>query len=1033
MRQLFDHPKYWLISLITLAFAIPPCEGQAQSTWADTSLYNGLEFRNIGPTRGGRATTVAGVIPQPGTFFMGATGGGVWKTTDYGHSWKNVSDGYFASPSIGAIRVAPSAPQIVYAGTGSDGLRSNVIAGKGVYKSTDQGKTWQHIGLEKTGHIGAVEVHPTNPDVAFVAAIGQAFEANPERGLYRTRDGGESWEKVLHISDTTGITDVEFHPANPEVLYAAAWRAERKPWTIISGGKEGGIYKSTDGGSSWTKLTSGLPQGIVGKADLAVSPAAPDRVYALIEAPQGVGGLYRSEDQGESWSLISTKKELLDRPFYYCNVDVNPENADAVYVSATQFWRSYTGGKSWKRQQTPHGDNHELWIHPNDTLLWVQCNDGGANVTRDGGQTWSTQHNQPTAELYQVEIDDQFPYWVYAGQQDNTTLALPTIPPHPAPAGPEAYWMEVGGCETGPVVPKPGNPNIVYANCKGRFSVYDKRTGQEKSYYVAGQYMYGHNPKDLILRFQRVSPIHVSPHNPDVVYHTSQYVHKTTDDGVTWETISPDLTAFEPEKQVISGSPITRDITGEEFYSTIYAIRESPLEEGLIWVGANDGPVHVTRDGGKNWTDVTPKGLPGGGRVDAVEPSPHVPGKAYIAVLRYQLGDWKPYAYKTEDYGNSWTLLTSGENGIPADYPVRVVREDPEREGLLYAGTEYGLFISFDDGISWQPLQQNLPVTPISDIRLHRGDLVVSTMGRGFWVMDNLSTIRQLSKDMAEAEIHLFDPADQYRMRYRSRGGVPEYPGPHALIDYYLGEEMEEELTLEILDADEKVIRAYTSAKPSRDSAGQGEEPDMATGFFTPGFSDDLKKTAGMHRFAWDLRHPGPWDENEKRSGRGGPMAAPGQYFIRLTAGDKSQTQAFNLLIDPRVDATGVTVGNLRDQEQLILQIVQLESRAKQLAAAIKAERKGLKEKVNKGKRKAVQTDESLADLENQLVTAEGRYRQPMLIDQARYLRGMLEGADQQPGKDAFDRYETLKHQFNNLIEKWQEIMGEETEWKQMD
>jgi photosystem II stability/assembly factor-like uncharacterized protein len=1035
MRYLFSYPNYWLFTLITLALSIAPAKTQSPATWADTNLYSGLEFRNIGPTRGGRVTSVAGIASQPGTFFMGATGGGVWKTTDYGQSWTNISDGYFASPSIGAIRVAPSNPQIVYVGTGSDGLRSNVIAGKGVYKSTDQGKTWTHTGLEKTGHIGAVEVHPENPDVAFVAAIGQAFEANPERGLYRTQDGGETWEKVLHISDTTGIADVEFHPTDPDVLYAAAWRAERKPWTIISGGKEGGVYRSTDGGSTWTKLTKGLPQGIIGKADLAVSPAAPDRVYALIEAPEGIGGLYRSEDRGESWSLISTKKELLDRPFYYCNVDVNPKNADAVYVNATRFWRSYNGGKSWKRLGTPHGDNHDLWISPNDTLLWVQCNDGGANITRDGGHTWSTQHNQPTAELYQVEADDQFPYWVYAGQQDNTTIALPNNPPlntNP-PAGPEAYWMDVGGCETGPAVPKPGNPNIVYANCKGRFSVFDKRTGQEKGYYVTGQYMYGHNPKDLILRFQRVSPIHVSPHDPDVVYHTSQYVHKTTDEGVTWETISPDLTAFEPDKQVISGTPITRDITGEEFYSTIYAIRESPLEEGLIWVGANDGPVHVTRDGGRSWSKVTPEDLAGGGRVDAMEPSPHAPGKAYISVLRYQLGDWKPYAYKTEDYGQHWTLLTDGHNGIPADFPVRVVREDPEREGLLYAGTEYGLFISFDDGRSWRPFQQNLPVTPVTDIKVHRGDLVLSTMGRGFWIMDNLSALHQLSDEVAQADVCLFDPADQYRMRYRSRRSVPEYPGPHALIDYYLAKTPEGELTLEILDAEKKVVRAYTSAKPAKDSTSQPEESDMATGFFTPGFSSDLKKSAGMHRFTWDMRHPGPWDEDEKRSGRGGPMVAPGQYFVRLTAGETSQTKAFNLLIDPRVIAAGVSAGDLRDQEQLTLQVVQLESQAKQLAEAIKGERKALKEKVNKGKRKAVQTDEPLAELEAQLVTAEGRYRRPMLIDQARYLRGMLEGADQRPGKDAFERYETLKTQFNQLIGRWQELMGEETDWKQLD
>ncbi len=1027
-------PVSWRLALLC-AFFIPNWTNAQVADWADTSLYSGLEFRNIGPTRGGRATTVAGITNVPGTFFMGATGGGVWKTTDYGQSWRNVSDGYFASSSVGAIRVAPSDNKIVYAGTGSDGLRSNVIAGKGVYRSADQGKTWSFIGLEKTGHIGAVEVHPDNPDVVFVAAIGQAFEANPERGLYRTKDGGESWEKVLHISDTTGVTDVEFHPTNPDVLYATGWRGERKPWTIISGGKEGGVYKSTDGGETWNKLSQGLPQGIIGKADLAVSPADPDRVYALIEAPVGEGGLYRSDDRGESWSLVSTKKELLDRPFYYCNVDVNPQNADAVYVSATQFWRSYNGGKDWTRLRTPHGDNHEVWINPQDTSIWVQCNDGGANVTRDNGKTWSTQSNQSTAELYQVEVDDQFPYWLYAGQQDNSTIALPSVPPYNSVSGATGYWMAVGGCETGPAVPKPGNPNIVYSNCKGRFGVFDKRTGQEKNYYIGAQYMYGHNPKDLILRFQRVSPIHVSPHNPDVVYHTSQYVHKTTDDGVTWETISPDLTAFTPETQVISGAPITRDITGEEFYSTIYAIRESPLQEGLIWVGANDGPVHVTRDGGKSWTNVTPKDLGPGGRVDAVEPSPHQPGKAYISVLRYQLGDWKPYAYKTEDYGQSWTLLTDGENGIPADFPVRVVREDPEREGLLYAGTEYGLFISFDDGASWQPLQQNLPITPISDIKVQRGDLVLSTMGRGFWIMDNISALHQLSAELAENKVQLFDPADQYRLRHRSSRGdeAPEYPSPRVLIDYYLSEAPAGEITLEFLDADKQVVRAFTSTKPAKETDAEDQEPSMATGLYEPGFSADLKTSPGLHRFEWDMRHHGPWDDNAQRSGRGGPMVAPGEYFVRLKVDDLSFTNSFNLLIDPRVQKTGVSAGDLRAQEQLTLVVVELESQAKRLLAAVKAEQKTIAEEVEKEKRKALRKQEQLQELEAQLDTPEGRYRQPMLTAQIRYLRGMLEGADQRPGKDAVARYETLKKEFNELVKQWQDVMGEDTELKPLD
>ncbi|MEE9470177.1 MAG: hypothetical protein V3W32_00550, partial [Gemmatimonadota bacterium] len=651
----------------------------------------------IGPSRGGRVTAVAGHADLPGTFYMGAVGGGVWKTTDYGQKWYNVSDGFFRTGSIGAIRVAGSDPNVVWVGTGSDGLRSNVIAGRGVYRSGDAGETWDLVGLGDVGQIGAVLVHPTDPDIAYVAAIGHAFGPSPERGVFRTTDGGRTWERVLFVSDSTGAVDLEFAPDDPSVLYAATWRAERKPWTIISGAREGGVFKSEDGGDTWKRLTQDLPHGLVGKGDLAVSAADPDRLYVLIEAEPG-GGLYRSDDRGESFELVSTQNGLLNRPFYYTNVDADPSDADVVYVNNEGFFRSTDGGRTFARRPTPHGDNHDMWINPDDSDLFIQSNDGGANVTRDGGETWSTQRNQPTAELYQVDLDDRFPYWAYAGQQDNSTIAVPSLPPFPAPGGHTAYWRAIGGCETGPAVPKPGNPDIVYANCKGRFGRYNLATGQEQQYYVGAQSMYGHNPRDLIYRFQRVSPIEVSPHDPGVVYHASQYVHRTTNEGLTWETISPDLTANEPDKQVISGGPITRDITGEEFYSTIYALEESPLEKGLIWTGANDGPVHVTRNGGVRWDEVTPSDLPPGGRVQSIEPSPHQAGKAYIAVYRYLLGDWEPYIYRTTDYGASWTRLTSGDNGIPADHPTRVVREDPDREGLLYAGTEFGMFVSFDDG-----------------------------------------------------------------------------------------------------------------------------------------------------------------------------------------------------------------------------------------------------------------------------------------------------------------------------------------------
>ena len=734
--------------------------------------FSAFQYRNVGPYRGGRVTTVAGIASQPGTFYFGATGGGVWKSEDYGTSWENISDGFFQTPSIGAIAVAQNDPNILYVGTGSDGLRSNVIEGRGMYKSIDAGVHWEEAGLGNTGQIGGVRIHPGDYNTVYVAAIGKAFRSNPERGLYKTTDGGKSWKKVLFISDKTGVSDVELLPTNPNVLFAAAWKAERKPWTIISGGtpEEGGIYKSLDGGSSWTKIEKGLPAKLIGKIDIEVCPSDSRIVYALVEAPGKEGGLYKSTDQGESFEHVSSYSGIRTRPFYYTNIKVDPKNPEILYSMATGYFKSEDGGKTWKRMRPPHGDNHDMWINPDNTSLFIQSNDGGANVTHNGGETWSTQFNQPTAEIYQVEVDNQYPYWLYGGQQDNySTVSVPSMPPYGMQASGIGYIRNTGGCETGPAVPHPTNPDIVYSNCKGRFTVYNKRTGTEQSYYVGAGNMYGHNPKDLEFRFQRVSPIHVSPHDPNVIYHTSQYVHKTTDEGKTWEIISPDLTSFEEDKQVISGSPITRDITGEEFYSTIYAIRESPVQEGVIWVGSNDGPVHVTRDGGQSWSEVTPKGLPPGGRVDAVEPSPHDPAKAYVAVLRYQLGDPKPYIYKTENYGRSWTLLTDGKNGIPADFPTRVVREDPEREGLLFAGTEYGVYLSMDDGASWQSFQQNLPITPITDMKIHRGDLVLSTMGRSFWILDNISTLRQSNLKDLDAPT-LLKP--ETTIRYRTPSGA---------------------------------------------------------------------------------------------------------------------------------------------------------------------------------------------------------------------------------------------------------------------
>ena len=1006
-----------LIFLLSIGF-VSNVFGQEAIT-SDSIFFKALTFRNVGPTRGGRSTTVQGVTKKKGTFYMGTTGGGVWKSEDYGTSWANISDGYFKSPSIGTIKVYQADPKIIYVGTGSDGIRSNVIVGNGMYKSQDAGKTWTHIGLDRAGQIGAVEIHPDNPDIVFVAAQGQPFNSNEERGVYRTSDGGKSWKKVLYVSDSVGAVDVEFAPNNPKIVYAAMWRNERKPWTIISGAnKIGGIYKSIDGGDTWKKVTKGLPQGLIGKIDFAVSGADPNRLYALIEAPKDERGVYRSDDQGESFKMISNKKELTDRPFYYCNIEANPLNANVIFVLATNFYKSVDAGEKWKEIDPPHGDNHDMWINPTDTSEFIQSNDGGANITINGGKTWSTQENQPTAELYQVEVDDQYPYWLYAGQQDNTTIAVPSLPPYDAPGGPQSFWMAVGGCETGPAVPKPGNPNIIYSNCKGRFGVYDKRSGQERHYYVGATNIYGHNPKDLNYRFQRVSPIYVSSHNPDVVYHGSQLLHKTTNDGVSWETVSGDLTANEPGKQVISGSPITRDITGEEYYSTLYEITESKIKEGLIWTGANDGPIHITKDGGKNWKKVTPKDLAPGGRVDCIEPSPHKEGKAYAAILRYQLGDWKPYVYRTIDYGENWSLITSGSNGIPSNYPVRTVREDPEQEGLLYAGTEYGMFISFNDGATWQPFQLNLPITPITDIKVYRNDLVVSTMGRSFWILDNISVLHQIAKAKHSKAAFLFQPEDGYRMRYRGTGknAVPSYLSPGVSLDYYLKATPSEDIKLEILNPDNHVIRTFTSVVSPKDTTKAGV--DMATGFETKKTKSDLNKEAGVHRFRWDLSHEGPWDNDPSKSLRGGPMVRPGVYQARLTVNGESQNQTFEVKVDPKLDMTKTGLEDIRDQESLSLRIVTLEDSSKHVTEEIKTKRAELEKLIKAGKKtkQYIQEDKRLELIQDQLDTPEGIYMTPMLIDQLRYLRSMLNQADQRPGNDAYDRYEELKKRFDAIM-----------------
>jgi photosystem II stability/assembly factor-like uncharacterized protein len=983
----------------------------------DAKLFNGLRYRSIGPARGGRVTAVTGVRKEPQTFYFGATGGGVWKTTDAGANWANVSDGFFETASIGALAVAESDPNVVYAGTGSAAIRSNVILGKGVYKSTDAGKTWTHVGLREAGQIGSLRIDPRDANVAFVAALGQPFGPNAERGVFKTTDGGRTWRKVLFINNQTGAVSLALNPANPNELYAGAWRGERRPWTIISGGSasEGGIYKSTDAGETWTHLSQGLPTGLIGKVDIDVSAANPKRVYAILEASEGAGGVYRSDDSGASWSLINKQAGLISRPFYYTYIDADPKNSDVVYVNNLGFHKSTDGGKSFRPMPTPHGDNHGMWINPDHPEIFIQSNDGGANVTLNGGRSWSTIYNQPTAEIYQVAVDNQFPYLVYGAQQDNTTLIVPSLPPTTdRPDDPIQLWKTGPGCETGPIMPSPVNPQIVYGACKGEFYRTNFATGQTASYWVHPQNRYGHNPKDILYRFQRVSPMEISPHNPRVLYHASHVVHRSMDEGVTWQVISPDLTAFEPDKQVISGEPITRDITGEEVYSTIYAFRESTLEPGVLWAGANDGPVSVTRDNGKTWKRVTPKDLPPGGRVQNIEPSPHRKGSAYIAVYRYLLNDWQPYIYMTNDYGVTWARLTDGKNGIPADFPTRVVREDPSRAGLLYAGTEFGMFISFDNGAQWQPFQLNLPLTPVTDIRVHRKDLVLSTMGRGFWILDNVSPLHQVNATVAAAAAHLFTPRLAYRTRSAAMGGrpqVPEYPPVGAHLDFALSAEPAGELKLEILDVTGKVVRTATSQTNARANASSnrptqlGGDEEMRGPGFGASAARPLTKQAGLNRWVWDLRVDG-----------GGPLVVPGKFTVRLSADGWTKTQPLTVALDPRLAKDGVTLLDLREQFNLLVAVRETTVQARRLAQKLDEALRETKDGAAK---------ERLHTLRAKLVTAPGAYPQPMLIDQLSSLSRMAGAADRKVGRSAIQHFAVLKKQLAEIKAELAKMAGD--------
>ncbi|MDX1671082.1 MAG: glycosyl hydrolase [Balneolaceae bacterium] len=876
----------------------------------DSTLMKELQYRNIGPFRGGRSVAVAGHADHPNTYYMGATGGGVYKTTDGGQTWINISDGYFKTGSVGALAVAPSDHNVVFAGMGETCIRGNMSAGDGVYRSTDGGKSWTHMGLGDTQFIGEIVIHPENEDIIWVAALGHAFgtEGNEERGVFKSTDGGETWRKVLYHNRHAGAVDIEIDPTNPRILYASLWEAYRLPWKMSSGGSGSGLYKSTDGGESWTNISKrpGLPKGILGKVGVAVSPANPDRIWAIIENENG--GVFRSDDSGKTWRRINDDRTLRQRAWYYTHIYADPKNDNTVYVLNVGFYKSTDGGESYDRIGTPHGDHHDLWISSADPRRMVVADDGGGQVTFNGGESWSSYHKYATAQFYHVITDNRFPYRVYGAQQDNSTVAIKS---RTAGSGiDESDWHPVAGGESGYIAPDPENPDITYGGSYGgNLSRYNEVTKQRDRIDVWPDNPMGWGAKDLEYRFQWTFPIYISPHNPDILYATSQFVHRSTDQGMSWETISPDLTRNIKSKQQKSGGPITYDDTSVEYYNTVFSFVESPVEPGVLWAGADDGLIHISRDNGQTWTDVTPKGLPES-TISIIDASHFSGGTAYVAANRYRLDDFRPMLYKTDNYGRSWEKITEG---IPRMDFTRVIREDPNREGLLYAGTETGVYVSFNDGDRWQPLQLNLPAVPITDLVVHKRDkdLVVATQGRSFWILDDLGMLHQLSDQVKNSDHFLYQPEPTYLF---GRGGfsrpgltLGENPDDGVVVHYHFKNKMDKEVKLQFLEGDGSVVRTFSSEEDLegnkvKENARFYEEEGRTQ-------SDVLTTDPGHNRFVWNMRYPGATDLKGRQilwaGSTRGPDATPGTYTVKLIVdGEIVAEQPFEILKDPRIETT---------------------------------------------------------------------------------------------------------------------------------
>ncbi len=1013
MKQL---TRFALVILVSIA--CQPILAQVKD-----STLKGMSWRNIGPNRGGRSLGIAGSSARKLEYYFGAVGGGLWKTTDGGLNWKPVTDGQLTSSSVGAVAVSESNPDIVYIGTGETEFRGNIMQGDGVYKSTDAGKTWKNIGLKNTQSISRVRVHPTNPDIVYVSALGHAFGPNEERGVFKTIDGGKTWNKVLYVNEKAGAEDLVIDQQNPEIIYASIWEVYRTPYKMWADVGTSALYKSTDGGASWKVISKnpGMP-AVVGKIGVAVSPADGNRVWAIVESPEG--GLYRSDDGGANWKLVNNERKLRQRAFYYSRIVADPKDKNTVYGLNVNFYKSTDGGVSFKTEiKVPHGDNHDLWIDPNDPMRLASSNDGGGTVSINGGLSW-TDEDYPTAQLYHITVTKDFPYQVAGAQQDNTTIALPSedyrhraVRTNSSKPG-IGFAYEVGGGESGYIAQDPKNPDIFYAGSQGALLTrINRMTGQVRDVQVYPRFFSGEEAKTLPERWQWTYPIVFSPVDPNVLFTCSQHVWKTTNEGQSWEQISPDLTYNDTATLGVSGGVITRDMNGPEIYGTVFALAPSYHDVNIIWAGSDDGLVHITKDGGKHWENITPKDMPKNTRVSIIEASHFNAGTAYIAAKRYQMDDRTPYIWKTNDFGKTWTKIIKG---IRADDYVHAVREDITRAGLLYAGTEHGVWVSYNDGGSWESLSLNLPDVQVSDVQVTEKDLVVGTHGRSIYVLDDISPVR--TKDAGiQAGLHLFKP--YYAVRTVQK----------AVFQYYLDSTIKD-LKIEIFDAKNNLVKTFTGVLPKvKKENGEMDEDE-----------DDRKPQpptikTGLNKFEWDLKYPAATNFKGmilwSAPVYAGPTAVPGNYKVAITAGGKTVSENFEIKMDPRVN--DVTLSDMQEKFNLSIQIRDEVSKANEAVIKIRA----IKEKIN-GEAKAKNTTVSKANqsmitelsaIEENLYQVRNQSSQdPLnfpikLNNKLASLMRVVESGDYKPTAGSYKVFEELKAELALEINHLDKVLAQKT------